>query len=173
MRQDNHIGELVFDPQQIQQGVRSVAEQLNQRFQSAVVVTVVPGGILFTADLVRQLTFDIAMDYISCPHVPGERNNQSTIVYHHNIDITGKDVIVIDDAVESGGTMKRLVTHLSEYYQPKSLSVATLFVKPSRIRIPVSQYYAYEMENDDLLIGYGLPWQDKFRNIPYIAKLKR
>ncbi|MDA0148396.1 phosphoribosyltransferase [Vibrio sp. LaRot3] len=166
-----HIGELVLSEQKIQEGVEAVAEKLNRQFSDAVVVTVVPGGILFTADLVRKLKFDIKMDYISCPHTPGDSNNQSTIRFHENISLDGQDVIMIDDAIESGGTMKRLVAHIQEHYDVKSLSIATLFVKPNRVDIPVPQYYAYTMENDDLLVGYGLPWQDKLRNIPYVSKL--
>ncbi|CAM3438249.1 phosphoribosyltransferase [Parendozoicomonas haliclonae] len=166
-----HIGQLVLDEQKIREGVTKVAQKLNSLYQEAVIITVVPGGILFTADLVRELTFDLTMDYISCPHTPGDRNNSSSIVYHQNIDITGKDVIVIDDAIESGGTMKRLVEHLQANYPIKSLAIATLFVKPGRVDIPVTQHFAYEMENDDLLVGYGLPWQDKLRNVPYVSKL--
>lgn len=130
-----------------------------------------PGGILFTADLVRQLTINVKMDYISCPHTPGDRNNKSEIIFHHNIKLEGRHVILVDDAIESGGTMKRLVEYISEDYNPASVSIATLFVKPSRIQIPFTQYYAYEMENDDLLVGYGLPWKDELRNIPFISKL--
>lgn len=167
------IGEEVLSQQQIQDGVTAVANKLNQQFDSALVITVVPGGILFTADLVRQLNFDIKMDYISCPHTPGERHNQSEIVYHQNIPIDGQNVIVIDDAIESGGTMKRLIEHIQGNYQPKSLCVATLLVKPSRVDIPVPLYYAYEMDSDDLIVGYGLPWGDKYRNLPSISKLMK
>lgn len=167
------LGELVLSQQQIEQGVALVAEKLNNTFQNAVIISVVPGGILFTADLVRQLTFDLQMDYISCPHTPGDRNNNSEVVYHHNIDIKNQNVIVIDDAIESGGTMKRLIEHIETNYQVKSLSIATLLVKPGRVDIPVTQYYAYKMPNDDLLVGYGLPWQNKLRNVPYISKLVR
>jgi len=85
--------------------------------------------------------------------------------------VQNKDVIVIDDALESGGTMKRLIENLLVNYQVKSVSIATLLVKPGRVDIPVPQYFAYEMANDDLLVGYGLPWQDKLRNVPYISKL--
>ncbi|WP_264876010.1 phosphoribosyltransferase [Vibrio agarivorans] len=166
-----HIGELVLSEQQIQQGVEIVADKLNSQFSEAVIITVVPGGILFTADLVRKLKFAIKMDYISCPHTPGDSQNQSAIVFHENIPLQGKDVIMIDDAIESGGTMKRLVAHIQENYEVKSLSIATLFVKPSRVDIPVRQSYAYEMDNDDLLVGYGLPWQDQLRNVPYVSKL--
>ncbi|MDN2482645.1 phosphoribosyltransferase [Vibrio agarivorans] len=166
-----HIGELVLSEQQIQQGVEIVADKLNSQFSEAVIITVVPGGILFTADLVRKLNFAIKMDYISCPHTPGDSQNQSAIVFHENIALEGKDVIMIDDAIESGGTMKRLVAHIQENYEVKSLSIATLFVKPSRVDIPVRQNYAYEMDNDDLLVGYGLPWQDELRNVPYVSKL--
>lgn len=170
MSQQN-IGELVLSEEQIQEGVLKVAEQLNATFDDAIVISVVPGGILFTADLIRALKFDIVMDYISCPHTPGDSNNTSKIVYHQNISIEGKDVIVIDDAIESGGTMSRLIKHISDNYNVKSLSIATLFVKPSRVDIPIQQYFAYEMDNDDLLVGYGLPWEDKLRNIPYVSKL--
>lgn len=164
------IGEMVLSTDRVREGIARVADRINGDFSSAVVITVVPGGILVTADLVRKLTFDIEMDYISCPHTPGERNNASPIVYHQNIPITGRDVIIADDAIESGGTMKRLVTHLRAY-EPASLSVATLFVKPGRVDIPVRQYYGYEMDSDETLVGFGLPWQDRLRNLPYVAKL--
>jgi hypoxanthine phosphoribosyltransferase len=168
-----NIGEVVLSESDIKNGVDIVAKELNNNFNDAVIITVVPGGILFTADLVRKLTFDVSMDYISCPHTPGVRNNSSSIVFHQNINLHSRDVIIVDDAIESGGTMKRLVEHISTQYQPKSVSIATLFVKPGRISINAKQFYAYEMESDDLLVGYGLPWDDKFRNIPYISKLKQ
>lgn len=166
-----HLGELVLSQQKIQDGIKIVADKLNKQFQEAVVISVVPGGILFTADLVRQLEFTLCMDYISCPHTPGNRENSSEIVYHENICLQDKDVIVIDDAIESGGTMKRLIEYLATNFRVKSLSIATLLVKPGRVDIPVPQYFAYQMENDDLLVGYGLPWQDKLRNVPYVSKL--
>jgi len=168
-----HLGEQVLSREQIKSGVADVARQLNEKFQgeSAIVITVVPGGILFTADLVRALNFPIGMDTISCPHTPGERNNSSTIAYHQNIDISGQHIIVIDDAIESGGTMKRLAAYLNDNFAIKSLTIATLFVKPGRVSIPFSQCFAYEMESDDLLVGYGLPWNNQLRNIPYISKL--
>ncbi|MFA0085298.1 phosphoribosyltransferase [Vibrio sp. 10N.261.51.F12] len=168
-----HLGELVLSTQQIEEGVEIVATKLNKQFTDAVVISVVPGGIIYTADLVRKLTFEVSLDYISCPHTPGDRNNTSAIVYHNNIDLTDRHVIVVDDAIESGGTMKRLIQHLADNYEVKSLSIATLFVKPSRVFIDATQYFAYEMTNDDLLVGYGLPWQDKLRNVPFISKVAK
>lgn len=170
---NRHIGEVVLDQRKIKEGVVQVADSLNQRFkgQSAVIITVVPGGILFTADLVRELTFDISMDYISCPHTPGDRNNCSAIVFHHNVALEGRNVILVDDAIESGGTMKRITRYLNEQFEMKTLSVATLFVKPGRAEIPVTQHHAFEVDCDELLVGYGLPWKDQLRNIPYISKL--
>lgn len=167
------IGKEVLSTEQIKEGIEIVAKKLNDKYQNeeVVVITVVPGGILFTADLVRKIRFDICMDYISCPHTPGDRNNLSPIVYHENITIEGKHVILIDDAIESGGTMKRIVEFIKQEYDPKSVSIATLIVKPGRVAIAVDQCFAYEMANDDLLVGYGLPWNDKYRNIPFISKL--
>jgi len=117
---NNHIGEVIMDEKVISEGVIKVARQLNLDFTDAVIVTVVPGGILYTADLVRQLKFAINMDYISCPHTPGDRNNNSAIVFHNNIGINDRDVIIIDDAIESGGTMKRLVNYISDNFSPNT-----------------------------------------------------
>eukprot|EP01068_Selenidium_serpulae_P003116 Selendium_serpulae@DN2887_c0_g1_i3.p1 len=183
--ESKHIGALVLSEQQIQDGVKSVAAKLNSKFHKSptatqaaaqpstavAIISVVPGGILFTADLVRQLTFPISMDYISCPHIPGDRNNQSDIVFHENVRLEGKDVIVVDDAIESGGTMKRIIAHLKKNYSMSSLSAAALFVKPGRTEIPVEQFFAYEMENDELLVGYGLSWNTELRNVPFLSKL--
>lgn len=168
---NKHIGELVLSEAQIRSGVQRVAQKIDERFDDVIIVSVVPGGIMFTADLVRRLNLNVKMDYISCPHSPGDRNNQSQIVFHENITLAGQDVILVDDAIESGGTMKRLVEFILENYQVKSLSIATLFVKPNRVKITAPQYYAYEMDSDDLLVGYGLPWKDSLRNVPYISKL--
>ena len=171
--QSAHIGQQVLSETEIAQGVQQVADRLNQVYGEAVVITVVPGGILFTADLVRKLTFDITMDYISCPHTPGDRHNQSAIVFHQNVALAGQHVIIIDDAIESGGTIKRLVEYIGQHYEVASLAVATLLVKPGRISIPVTEYFAYEMPDDDLLVGYGLPWNDKLRHVPFVSKLVR
>ena len=170
---NKHIGHLVLSSDQVQAGVENVAAQINDAFmgKDVVVITIVPGGILFTADLVKKLKFDVSMDYLSCPHTPGDKNNTSTIVYHQNVDITGKHVILVDDAIESGGTMKRIVAYITQEFSASSISIATLFVKPGRVDIPVKQYFSNEMENDDLLVGYGLPWNDKYRNLPFAAKL--
>lgn len=167
------IGELVLSKDDIKQGVSSVAAQLNEIFKGdeAVFITMVPGGMFFSADLLRELTFDVKMDYISCPHTPGDRNNTSSIVFNQNIPLEGKHVVLVDDAIESGGTMKRVAAYINESFKPQSLSIATLFVKPGRVDIPFKQFYALEMKDDGMLVGYGLPWQDKLRNVPYVSKL--
>ncbi len=166
-----HVGEQVLSEAEIRAGVDRVAEQLNGRYAAADVITVVPGGILFTADLVRRLDFDVRMDYISCPHTPGERHNQSAIVFHDNLGIAGRDVILVDDAIESGGTMRRLVEFLTTAYAPASLAIATLFVKPGRVDIAADEFYGHELDSDELLVGYGLPWQHTYRNLPYVSKV--
>ncbi|RJX72431.1 hypoxanthine phosphoribosyltransferase [Vibrio sinensis] len=169
----NLIGDILYSSEQIDHGVSIVAEKLNHTFQNenVVFISVVPGGILFTADLIRKLSFDVKLDYVSCHHTPGSRTNNSPIIYQQNISIDGAHVILLDDAIESGGTMKRVAAFFAEQQGVQSVSIATLFVKPGRIDIPFTQYFAYEMDNDDMVIGYGLSWQDRFKNLPYIAKL--
>ncbi len=164
------IGEVVLSVEDVRAGVERVAAALNARYREVDVITVVPGGVLFTADLVRRLDADVRMDYISCPHTPGERTNASPIVFGDNLGIAGRDVIVVDDAIESGGTMKRLVEHLRGF-GPASLATATLFVKPGRVDVGAEQFYGHELTTDELLVGYGLPWEHRHRNLPHVARL--
>lgn len=164
----DQLGAVLLDAKQIAKGVADVADELNARLASAVLVTVVPGGIFFSADLARRLTFPVRMDYISCPHTPGSMDNQSPIVFHDNIGIRGNDVVVIDDALESGSTMKRLVAHLHGY-GPTSIRVATLFVKPGSQDMPVEALHGHELDTDELVVGYGLPWRDYGRNLPVVS----
>jgi len=166
------IGACVLSSEQISEAVKRVAAQLDGQFERAVVIVVVPGGIFFSADLLRQLNFDVLMETISCPHTPGERNNASPIVFHPNAPLAGEDIILVDDAIESGGTMKRLVAHIRSHYAVKSISVATLFVKPGRVAVGAQEYYGLALQSDELLVGYGLPWENKSRNLPYIARLE-
>ena len=168
----NAIGACVLSADQISEAVKHVAAHLNGQFERAVVIVVVPGGIFFGADLLRQLNFDVLMETISCPHTPGERNNASPIVFHPNVPLAGEDIILVDDAIESGGTMKRLVAHIRSLYAVNSISVATLFVKPGRVDVGAQEYYGLAMQSDELLVGYGLPWAHKSRNLPYIARIE-
>lgn len=159
---------------QIAQNVAIVAEKLNRAFagKTVVVLSVVPGGIFFSADLLRKCRFDLSLDYIACPHCPGARVNHSPVVYPNNIDINGKAVLLVDDAVESGATMQQIIDCLTAHFSPASVSVAVLLVKPGRLAFNLPLYYALETENDDLLVGYGMPWQERYRHLPFISKVQ-
>lgn len=168
------IGECVLNEAQIARNVALVAEQLNCAFagKTVVVLSVVPGGIFFSADLLRQCRFDLSLDYIACAHRPGARVNHSPVIYSNNIDINGKTVLLVDDAVESGATMQQIIGYLSRHFSPVSVSVAVLLVKPGRLSLNLPLYYAVETENNDLLAGYGMPWQERYRHLPFIAKVR-
>lgn len=168
-------GTTALTSEQISAGLDDVASRVNtdgsDRGEPLVVITAVPGGLLVAADLVRRLTGDIGMDWISCPHTPGQRSNASPIEYHQQVPIAGRDVLVIDDAVESGGTMKRLVAHLRGF-GPASIRVATLFVRPGRVDVGAPVLTGFELDSDELVVGFGLPWEGKYRNLPYVARLE-
>ena len=80
------------------------------------------------------------------PAYTGRKNNASPIIYYQNINIANRHVVLVDDAIESGGTMKRIVEFLAQITVLNPFPVATLFVKPGRVNIPVEQHFAYEME---------------------------
>lgn len=164
---------LVLSQIQIQRGFEKIARLLNQRFYglSAVVIVVVPGGMFFAADLMRKLTFDVAVDTVSCPHTPGDVSNTSAVNYLNEIDIEHRHVIVVDDALESGSTMKRIVKHIHDHHDVQSLSVCTLFARKGHKSVGADTEYAYEMENESLLIGYGLSLNTLYRNLPNVSAI--
>ncbi len=161
---------VVLSESSIADGVTEVAAKLNSRFQDVVAVVVVPGGVFFAADVLRLCHFNVVMDTVSCPHTPGERQNASPIVFQGLYSLANRDVILIDDAVESGGTMKRLVSFFQSEHAPRSVSVVTLFARPGRVDIGCEHYYAREVEEEGILVGYGLPWEGAHRNQPFISK---
>ncbi|WP_342668986.1 phosphoribosyltransferase [Vibrio sonorensis] len=109
------IGEIVLTQDQIEEGVNLVAERITHKYlgEEVVFIVVVPGGIFFAADLLRKLPFHFSIDHVACHHTPGSSQNHSPIIYQNDIELTGKHLVLVDDAIETGGTMKRVAQYFA------------------------------------------------------------
>ncbi|MGB5415275.1 MAG: hypoxanthine phosphoribosyltransferase [Polyangiales bacterium] len=138
--------------------------------QDLVVVPVLKGSYMFAADLVRHIELDVAIDFLGVRSYGNQQESsgvvQITTDLSHSIE--GKHVILVEDIVDTGLTVAYLHQNLATR-QPASLKVASLLHKPSRTRVPVEIDYLGFTVDDVFIVGYGLDFAQKYRNLPYLA----
>jgi len=147
---------------------RAITE--DYRGQDLVVVPVLKGSYMFAADLVRHIDLDVAIDFLGVRSYGNQQESsgvvQITTDLSHSIE--GKHVILVEDIVDTGLTVAYLHQNLATR-QPASLKVASLLHKPSRTRVPVEIDYLGFTVDDVFIVGYGLDFAQKYRNLPYLA----
>ena len=137
------------------------------------VICVLSGGILFTSDLVRKLDLDLKIDFIHASSYGSDTKSSGIVKITHDIKmaVTGEHVLLVEDIVDSGNSLSRLKRHLLEQ-KPESLKVCTLLDKPGRREIEgISPDYVGFTIPNEFVIGYGLDYNQRYRQLPYIGIL--
>lgn len=153
--------------EQIADAVERIAAQLNRQYagRTPVIVCVLNGAVLFMADLVRELQFDNEITFVRISSYKGtESTRVVNLLNGLDVDIAGRDVIIVEDIVETGGSMDFLMGMLAEQ-KPASLAMCTLFFKPHKCeshRTP--DYVAFNIGNE-FIVGYGLDYDQLGRNL--------
>lgn len=169
------VSEVLLTEEQIQQRVRELAEQISADYQGKdlLLVCVLKGGILFLTDLMRQLDIPHAIDFmaISSYGAGTESSGVVRILMDLNTSIEGKNVLIVEDIVDTGYTLDYILRNLSTR-RPASLKVCALLNKPSRRQVDVPIHYVgFDIPNK-FVIGYGLDFGEKYRNLPFVGVLK-
>lgn len=137
------------------------------------VLFVLKGAFVFCADLLRALShynLDVTVDYVIAKSYVGTRSS-GEVKFSVDVDIKGKDVLLLEDIIDTGRTLKRLKEQLMKL-QPKSLSTVCLLDKPSRRQVDIKlNYVGFEIE-DRFVVGYGLDCDEKYRYLPFIAAIE-
>jgi hypoxanthine phosphoribosyltransferase len=166
------IGKTLIAEADIQRRVGELGEQISRDYEgkTPVLVSVLKGGIIFLADLVRELKMLHEIDFMSVSSYNGGTDSSGVvrILQDLSINIEGEDVIIVEDIVDSGLTLDYIRNILLARH-PRSLKICTLLdKKPKRkIEVPID-YVGFEIP-DAFVIGYGLDYEQKYRNLPYIA----
>ncbi len=164
--------ESMISEQQIQARIRELGAQITRDYQGKdlVLVGVLKGATLFLADLARQIDLPLAIDFLGLSSY-GDRTESSGVVQITQ-DLTraieGRDVLIVEDIVDTGLTL----AYLSNNFQlrnPASLAICTLLHKPARTKAAVDLDYVGFVIEDRFVVGYGLDYEQKYRNLPYIA----
>lgn len=167
------MGELkvLIDEQTIQARIKEMAEQIKKEYDGKVLtfICILKGSIFFTADLAKKIDGDVRIDFVRVSSYDGE-NSTGEIKMKLDLkdSIQGKDVIIIEDIIDTGRTLKYLKEYL-KIKKPNSLKVCTLLDKKERRVCDMEADYIGFNIPDKFVIGYGMDYDEKYRNLPYIG----
>ena len=155
--------------------VGEIAATLNEKFgdEEVYVVCVLSGSVMFYADLVRKLTFPVRLEFIKASsYGMSAVSGELKIIMDLKSDICGKNVVVVEDIIDTGNTIDKLCKMLGAR-KPKSLCLCALLDKPSRRTRSVSADITGFEIPDEFVVGYGLDYAERYRELPYVGVLKK
>jgi hypoxanthine phosphoribosyltransferase len=166
------VGKILFSEEEIQKRIGEIGAAISRdyRGRTPTLVSVLKGGILFLSDLMRKLDIPHEIDFMSVSSYDGgtESTGVVRILADLSINIEGRDVIIVEDIVDSGLTLDYIRSILLAR-RPGSLKIVTLLDKKARRRVEVPiDYVGFEVP-DEFVVGYGLDYDEKYRNLPYVA----
>ena len=166
----------VLNTDAIVRRVADVAKQISADYQDCdlVIVGVLKGALIFMADLIRQLTLNtFSIDFVRVASYGDgqETSGEVRVVYDVETDIRGKDVLIVEDIVDTGLTLDKLCRYLKKR-QPRTIKICTLIEKAERRRTDLKPDYVCHHIESGFLVGYGLDYAEAYRNLPEIYNLK-
>ena len=172
---DNDIQEVLFSEEQLKNRVQEIARQITADYQGKeiMLISVLRGSFVFMADLCRAIDLPCTLDFMAVSsYGKGTKSSgQVQITKDLSEDITDRHIIVVEDILDSGNTLSYLLKIL-ENRHPASIRLCTLLDKPDRRVKPVQVHYSGFTIPDAFVVGYGLDYAEKYRNLPYIGILK-
>lgn len=165
----------LIDEEKLNKRIDEIAKQIGEEYKNKeiILICILKGSIFFTVDLARRIKEDVRLEFIRVSSY-GE-GTESTGEIKMKLDlkdsIQGKDVIVIEDIIDTGRTLSYLLEYL-KMKKPKSLKLCALLDKPDRRKIDVKVDYTGFQIPDKFVVGYGLDWDEKYRNLPYIGYIE-
>ncbi|MDD4413637.1 MAG: hypoxanthine phosphoribosyltransferase [Oscillospiraceae bacterium] len=169
------VGEILIPAEQIAQIVERMGKQISKDYQGKdlIMISVLKGSLIFMADLMRAIDVPCSIDFLSVTSYGAGTSTTGEVRILKDLDISleGKDVLVVEDILDSGMTLSFLLKSLQARH-PKSIKLCTLLDKPERRRVDIKADYVGVQVPDKFIVGYGLDYAEKYRNLPYIAVLK-
>jgi len=172
------IGRVLFTKEEIEARLDVLAGEIQERYAGGelTVVAVLKGSLFFTADLMKRLKIPVRMDIIEISSYSGgvtpAPSGEKTLSKYIADDVHDRDVLVVDDILDTGGTLAE-VLGLLRAENPRSLATCVFLVKKRkrRLKVPID-FCGFEVKARDFVVGYGLDYAQRYRNLPYLAVLK-
>ncbi|AWZ49586.1 hypoxanthine phosphoribosyltransferase [Clostridiaceae bacterium 14S0207] len=169
------IQEILYSEEQLRGRIKELGEQISRDYKGKelLLVGILKGSVMFMSDLLKEITIPCQMDFMAVSSYGMSSTSSGIVRVLKDLDyeIKGKNVLVIEDIIDSGTTLKYLMKYLKSR-NPESVEIACLLNKPDRRKVELDvRYLGYDVP-DYFLVGYGLDYAEMYRNLPFIGILK-
>jgi hypoxanthine phosphoribosyltransferase len=170
------IGEVLVDAEALQRRVAELGEEISRDYagRSLLLVGVLKGAVFFLSDLMRRIDIPVELDFMAVASYGSATDSSGVVRILKDLDVVieGREVLIVEDIVDSGLTLQYLLRNLGSR-DPASLEVCALLTKPERRKVDLpTRYVGFEIP-DRFVVGYGLDYAERHRNLPYVAALTR
>ena len=175
MSMNDDIRAVLVSEQQLKDKVAQLGAQISQDYadKDLVLVSILKGAVVFMADLMRAVTIPCSIDFmvVSSYGAGTTTTGLVKIIKDLDSDLSGKDVLIVEDILDTGVTLSNLVPML-KMRNPNSVKICTILDKPSRRKADIQPDYEGFQVPDEFVVGYGLDYDERYRNLPYVGVLK-
>ncbi|NLU42014.1 MAG: hypoxanthine phosphoribosyltransferase [Firmicutes bacterium] len=173
---EKDLSSILFNEKQIETRVRELGELISRDYsgKNPVVIGILKGSLIFMSDLIRRLTIPLNIDYVAVSSYGRSTDSSGVVRIVKDLDepIEGRHVLVVEDIVDTGLTLRYLLDNLQSR-GPLSVAVCVLLDKPSRRKVDIKPDYCGFEIPDEFVVGYGLDYAENYRNMPFIGILDR
>lgn len=163
---------VLINEQDVNAKIKEIAEQISKDYEGKEItlICILKGSVFFVCELAKRITVPVTLDFMSVSsYGPGtESSGRVKIVKDLDESIEGRDILIVEDIIDSGRTLSHLMTLLSAR-KPNSIKLCTLLDKPDRRVVSVDVDYTCFEIPDEFVVGYGLDYDQKYRNLPYVG----
>jgi hypoxanthine phosphoribosyltransferase len=172
----SEVGEVLVSAEDLQRRVAELGVQIASDYagKSLLLVGVLKGAVFFLSDLMRHIEIPVEVDFMAVASYGSATDSSGVVRILKDLDaaIEGRDVLIVEDIVDSGLTLQYLMRNLGSR-NPRTLEVCALLVKPARRKVELpTRYVGFEIE-DRFVVGYGLDYAERYRNLPFVAALEK
>ena len=176
MSMNDDIKNILVSEEALKAKVAELGAQISRDYEgrNLVLVSILKGSVVFMADLMRAVTIPCSIDFMVVSSYGGSNTTTSglvKIIKDLDSDLSGKDVLIVEDILDTGVTLSNLVPML-KMRDPNSVRICAILDKPSRRRADIQADYIGFQVPDEFVVGYGLDYDEKYRNLPYVGVLK-
>lgn len=171
----NSIKSILVDEEALQLKIKELGEQITKDYQrkELLVVCILKGAVMFVSDLIKRIDLPLEIDFMAISSYGNSTKSSGIvrIIKDLNEDIKGKHILIVEDIIDSGLTLSYLIDNLKSR-EPASVAICTLLDKPDNRKTEIDIVYTGFVVPDEFVVGYGLDYAEKYRNLPFIAVLK-
>ncbi len=172
---EKHDIRVMIPEEDLQEKINELAAQISKDHEGGYVklICILKGSIFFCCELAKRITVPVMLDFIQVSSYGSGTSSSGNVKIKKDLDesIEGEDVIIVEDIIDSGNTLSKLVPMLQER-NPKSLKICTMLSKPDRREVDIDVKYNGFVIPDEFVVGFGLDYDQRYRNLPYIGVLK-